>query len=206
MTPRVLLIACGALAHEIIALRSLHQWQHLDVQCVPADLHNRPQEIPAAVKAKIDANRGRYARMFVAFADCGTGGRLDAMLEREGVERIAGAHCYEFYAGHDAFEAMALDEPGTLYLTDFLLRHFERLIVRGLGLDRHPELLPQYFGNYTRLVFLAQLAPDAATLAAAGAAADRLGLRLEVRHCGYGELETSLARAGRSEQVMQWRT
>lgn len=204
MTARVLLIACGALAHEIVALRSLHQWQHLDVQCLPADLHNRPREIPAAVKAKIDANRGRYAQMFVAFADCGTGGRLDAMLEREGIERIAGAHCYEFYAGHGAFEAMAQDEPGTLYLTDFLLRHFERLIVRGLGLDRHPELLPQYFGHYTRLIHLAQLAPDAATLAAAEAAAERLGLRLEVRHCGYGGLETHLARAGRAAQVMQW--
>ena len=204
MTPRVLLIACGALAHEIVALRSLHQWQHLDVQCLPADLHNRPQAIPAAVKAKIDAHRARYENMFVAFADCGTGGRLDAMLEREGIERIAGAHCYEFYAGHDVFEAMARDEPGTLYLTDFLLRHFERLIVRGLGLDRHPELLPQYFGHYTRLIHLAQLAPDAATLAAAEAAAERLGLRLEVRHCGYGELETSLARAGRGAQVMQW--
>jgi hypothetical protein len=190
--PRTLLIACGALAHEIVALKNLHHWQHLDVQCLPAELHNRPEKIAPAVRAQIAAHRDRYAQMFVAYADCGTGGALDRVLEEEGVERIAGAHCYEFYAGAAAFAKLHDDEPGTFYLTDFLLRHFERLVIHALGLDRHPELRDTYFGHYRRLVFLAQLPPTEETLAQARAAADRLGLALDVRHTGYGELERSL--------------
>jgi Protein of unknown function (DUF1638) len=139
-TRRTLLIACGALAHEIVALKTLHQWQHLDVQCLPAELHNRPEKIPAEVLALIAAHRERYQRMYVVYADCGTGGALDRVLEEEHVERIGGAHCYEFYAGAAAFAKLHDDEPGTFYLTDFLLRHFDRLVIRALGLDRHPEL------------------------------------------------------------------
>ena len=191
-TPRILLIACGALAHEIVALKNLHQWQHLDVQCLPADLHNRPQKIAPAVRAQIVAHRDRYQHMYVVYADCGTGGELDRVLAEERVERISGAHCYQFYAGAQAFAQLHDEEPGTFYLTDFLLRHFERLVIRALGLDRHPQLRDQYFGHYQRLVFLAQLPPDDGTLAQARAAADRLGLTLEVRHTGYGELESSL--------------
>ena len=149
----VLVIACGALAREIAALRAANDWPHLDVRCLPAELHNRPERIPGAVRDAIRANRDRYASIFVAYGDCGTGGLLDAVLREESVERIPGAHCYEFFAGADAFEALADDEPGTFYLTDFLLRHFDRLVIRGLGLDRHPELAPQYFGNYRRLVY-----------------------------------------------------
>jgi hypothetical protein len=192
-----LVIACGALAREIAALRAANGWLHLDFQCLPAELHNAPGRITGAVRQKIRANRDRYATIFVAYGDCGTGGELDAMLAEEDVERIPGAHCYEFFAGGPAFAALADDEPGTFYVTDFLLRHFDRLVIRGLGLDRHPELADQYFGNYRRLVYLAQ-APSPARIAAARAAAQRLGLAFEYRDTGYGGLESSLraVRAG----------
>jgi hypothetical protein len=189
-----LVIACGALAHEIVALRRINGWPHMDVQCLPADLHNRPQKIPDAVREKIRANRGKYTSMFVAYADCGTGGLLDAVLVEEGVERIPGDHCYEFFAGSAAFAEMAEAEPGTFYLTDFLLTHFERLIIHGLGIDRHPELLPMYFGNYRRLVYLAQVEKPG-MLEAGRRAAERLGLVFETRLTGYGELQNSLQRA-----------
>ena len=187
----VLVIACGALAREIVELRRANGWSHLDVQCLPAELHNAPQRITGAVREKIRANRDRYASIFVAYGDCGTGGQLDAMLAQENVERIPGAHCYEFYAGSAAFAELANDEPGTFYVTDFLLRHFDRLVIRGLGLDRHPELADLYFGNYRRLVYLAQV-PSPERIAEARAAADRLGFTFEFRRTGYGDLERSL--------------
>jgi len=196
-----LVIACGALAHEIVALQRLNGCQHLEVTCLPAELHNRPEKIPAAVRDKIHQHRGRHASIFVAYADCGTGGQLDAVLQAEGVERIPGAHCYEFFAGSAAFAALADAEPGTFYLTDFLAWHFERLIMQGLGIDRHPELLPMYFGNYTRLVYLSQMDPPP-RLPEARAAAERLGLAFEHRATGYGDLEHSLRRAG--EGVVFW--
>ena len=196
-----LVIACGALAHEIVALRRINHWPHMDVQCLPADLHNRPEKIPAAVRAKIRQNRDRYKSMFVAYADCGTGGMLDKVLQEEGVERIAGSHCYEFFAGSKAFAEMADAEVGTFYLTDFLLTHFERLIIHGLGIDKHPELLPMYFGNYRRLVYLAQVeTPE--RVEAGQRAAERLGLAYSHRVTGYGELEHSLRRA--HEGVVFW--
>jgi hypothetical protein len=191
---RTLAIACGALAREIVALKRLNGWDALDVECLPPELHNRPERIPAAVKAAIDGARARYQRIFVAYADCGTGGQLDTVLAAEGVERLPGAHCYEFYATASAFAALHEAEIGTFYLTDFLVRHFERLVIEGLGIDRHPELAPEYFRNYTRLVYLAQL-DDAALSAAAEAAAARLGLRYERRLTGYGDLAPGLARA-----------
>lgn len=201
--PAVLVIACGALAHEIVALRRINNWPHLVVQCLPADFHNRPEKIAPAVKAKIEANRDKFASIFVAYADCGTGGRLDAVLQQYGIERIAGAHCYEFFAGSQAFAEMAEAEPGTFYLTDFLLKHFDRLILHGLGIDKHPQLLPLYFGNYTRLIYLAQR--EQPGLRAAGArAAEQLGLAYEYRVTGYGELQTQLDRA--SEGVVFWQS
>lgn len=199
-----LVIACGALAHEIVALRRANDWPHLDVQCLPADLHNRPERIPEAVRAKIRQFRARYAAIFVAYADCGTGGLLDKVLQEEGVERVAGAHCYEFFAGSAAFAALADEEPGTFYLTDFLLAHFERLVIHGLGIDRHPELMPVYFGNYRRLLYLAQVEMPGRR-EAAQAAAQRLGLAFEYRVTGYGELESTLHRvAVPSEGVVFW--
>ena len=189
--PRLLVIACGALAHEIMALKRANGWDHMSVQCLPAELHNRPERIAGEVRAKLRELAGGYERVFVAYADCGTGGQLDDVLREEGVARLPGAHCYEFYAGARNFASLAEAEPGTFYLTDFLARHFERLIIEGLGLDAHPELLEAYFGNYRKLVYLAQT-PDEDLLARARAAAERLGLDFEHRVTGYGELESAL--------------
>jgi hypothetical protein len=190
----MLIIACGALAHEITALRRANHWDDLQVRCLPADLHNRPEKIPGAVRAMIHESRSRYRSIFVAYADCGTGGMLDAVLREEGVERIPGAHCYEFFATAPVFTALAEAEPGTFYLTDFLLRHFERLVIQGLGLDRHPELFPTYFGNYRKLVYLAQ-APAPGSEEAGRAVAKRMGLDYEYRATGYGTLGDTLAAA-----------
>jgi hypothetical protein len=190
---RVVVLACGAIAREVLALRDLGGWEHVDVRCLPARLHSRPELIPAAVDAKVGELRERYAQVFVAYADCGTAGALDVVLERHGVERLPGAHCYGFFAGDDAWQALHDAEPGTFYLTDFLARHFDALVWRGLGLDRHPQLLADYFGNYRRLVYLAQTDDDALT-ARARAAAERLGLAFERVRTGYGDLAPALDR------------
>jgi len=185
--PRVLVVGCGALGRELLALtRGL---PGVDLTCLPAELHNRPERIPEAVAGRLQARGGAYDRVFVAYADCGTGGLLDRMLEAEfeGVERIPGAHCYEFYAGAAAFAALQDEEVGTFYLTDFLARNFERIVWRGLGLADHPELLETYFGNYRRLVYLAQI-DDEELVERARAAADRLGLAFEHRFVGLGDL------------------
>jgi Protein of unknown function (DUF1638) len=184
---KTLVIACGALAREFIAVKAANGWTHLDVTCLPAIWHNYPQKIPEGVRRKIRANRGKYDEILCLYGDCGTGGLLDRVLEEEGVERIAGDHCYAFFTGVDDFNAMQDAEIGTFYLTDFLVRHFDRFIIKGLGLDRHPQLLPMYFGNYTRVVYLVQ-APDAALERQAVKAAARLGLPLTVRHTGLGEI------------------
>ena len=196
MPPRTLVIACGALAREVMALVRGHGWSAIEVQCLPAVWHNHPERIPGGVRENIRAWRagGGRGRVFVAYADCGAGGALDAVVEAEGAERLPGAHCYEVYAGGRAFAALHEAEPGTLYLTDYLARNFERLIIRGLGIDRHPELLPTYFGSYRRLVHLAQTR-DGALRAAARAAAGRLGLEFEYRWTGYGGLAPFLERA-----------
>jgi len=187
----MLIIACGALAHEITALRRANRWDALDVRCLPAELHNRPERIPAAVRTLIRASRAQYRSIFVAYADCGTGGLLDKVLLEEGVERIPGAHCYEFFATAPVFAELTAAEVGTFYLTDFLLRHFDRLVMRGLGLVRHPELFPSYFGNYRKLVYLGQ-APDTQSLQQARGIATQMGLEFEYRQTGYGALESTL--------------
>ena len=196
MPSGTLLIACGALSHEIVALRRANRWDHLTIQCLPADLHNRPERIPEAVRDKILEARGRYDQVFVAYADCGTGGLLDAVLAQYGAERIPGAHCYQFFAGSALFQRLSEAEPGTLYLTDFLARHFERLIIRGLGIDRHPELEAEYFRHYRKLVYLAQV-DDAQLLQSARDAAERLGLEFEHHHTGYGDLDRVLVEFNR---------
>ena len=194
---RVLVIACGALAREIVALKRANGWQHLELTCLPAKLHNRPERIPEAVRAKIRESRDRFENIFVLYADCGTGGALDQVLAEEGVERIEGPHCYAFYRGQDSFLAEHDREPGCFYLTDYLVRQFRTLVISGLGLDRHPELLSLYFGNYTRLVYLAQT-DDPRLDAKAEAAAVRLGLAYERRFTGYGELAGFLDQAAKS--------
>ena len=199
MTANVLLIACGALAREIVELIRLNDWDHVRVQCLPAELHNRPESIPEAVRTEIDANRDAFQHIFVAYADCGTGGRLDSLLEEYGVERLPGAHCYEFFAGTSEFKQLAETNPGTFYLTDFLARHFDRLVRRGLGLDRHPDLMPQYFGNYERLVYLAQSeSPELESLARQHA--EWLGLDYEYVFTGLDHVNRDL-----TESIIQWR-
>jgi len=189
---KVLLIACGALAREILALKQANRWDHLDLICLPADLHLYPKRIPAAVEAAIIRHRAAYDTLFVVYADCGTGGQLQALCDRLGVGMVKGPHCYAFFDGLGAFEARAEDEMGTFYLTDFLVRQFDAFVWRPMGLDRHPELRDMYFAHYDRLIYLAQT--DDPTLdARAQEAATRLGLRYQRRQTGYGDLATALA-------------
>jgi hypothetical protein len=190
--PRVVIIGCGALARELLALT--RDVPGVKVLAIDAQLHMQPSRIAAAVEGRIREARTRWGddiRLFVAYADCGTAGSLDAVLEREGVARIDGAHCYEFYAGAAAFAQLQEEELGTFYLTDFLARQFDSIVWAGLGLDVHPELQPMYFGAYRRLVYLAQT-DDPALTARARAAADRLGLAFERRATGLGDLAPAI--------------
>jgi hypothetical protein len=198
MNPTLLVLACGALSHELVALQRRNGWSHWQIRCLPAELHNTPKEIPGAVRDALTRWQGEYEQVFVAYADCGSGGLLDPVLEEFGVERLPGAHCYSFFAGEAEFERLADEEPGTFYLTDFLARHFDRLVTRGLGLDRHPQLRDEYFRNYRRLVFLDQ-AGDAALLAQARAQAAFLGLEFHHRRTGLGPLELVL-----KERMATW--
>ena len=184
---KALVIACGALAREALALRL----DAVDVTCLPASLHNRPERIPEAMRAAIRANRAAYDEVLCLYGDCGTGGKLDRVLDEEGVTRIAGAHCYAFFAGEDVFAALAEEEPGTFYLTDFLARHFDSLVIKGLGLDRFPHLRDSYFGAYRRVVHLAQF-DDPETTLRARAAAERLGLAYARRFTGLGGIAAFL--------------
>jgi hypothetical protein len=192
--PRVLVIACGALARELVDVIKGNGLAWVDVECLPAKLHNTPDQITAAVESKLDSAAGRYQKVFVGYADCGTGGTLDAMLARRGVDRLPGAHCYEFFAGAGLFASLHEAEPGTFYLTDFLTKHFDRLVWEGLGLDRSPQLRDQYFGNYRRVVYLSQIDnPDLVEKARAAAA--KLGLDFEHRSVGYGDFAPAVIRA-----------
>lgn len=187
----VLVIGCGALAAELLAVVRASRWEHVQVTCLPARLHNRPERIADAVRDCIRAHRKEFTHILVAYGDCGTGGRLDRVLHEEGVERIPGAHCYEFLTGSAEFSGLLDDEPGTFFLTDFLVRHFDALVMRGLGIEQHPELLPLYFGNYRRLVYLVQH-HDPDMIDRARAAAQRLGLELELRPTGLQPLRRLL--------------
>ena len=164
--PRTLIIACGALAREVTGLIAAHGWSHMSLTCLPADLHNRPARIPALLRARLDAARGKYDRTVVMYGDCGTGGALDRVVDEYGAERMPGDHCYATYAGEDDFAQLAEAEPGTFYLTDYLVRQFDTIVWKGLGLDRHPQLRDTYFGNYTTLMYLAQTEDEALEAAA----------------------------------------
>ncbi|MEH6545179.1 MAG: DUF1638 domain-containing protein [Sneathiella sp.] len=189
--PKTLLIACGALADETLAVIDEKKWRHLEITCLPAKLHNSPTLIPDAMRQKIRDNKADFDQILALYGDCGTGGLLDNVLREEGVERIPGAHCYEFFAGVDVFKHYADAEPGTFYLTDYLARHFDRLIIKDLGIERHPELLPMYFGNYKKVLYLSQT-KNAELQAKAKAAAERLSLVYEYRFTGLTGLENFL--------------
>jgi hypothetical protein len=197
-----LIIACGALAREILAVRDANGWDEaqMAVTCLPAIWHNRPEKIPGGVRAKIRGGRRKgYRSIFVLYGDCGTGGQLDEVLKEEGVERIDGPHCYDFYAGRAAFDRLMEEELGSFFLTDYIARHFDRIIWQGMGLDRHPELRDAYFGHYRRVVYLAQI-DDPVLTEKAEAAAAKLGLAFEKRLTGYGEMATFLAKAAQQSE------
>ncbi len=193
---RVLLVACGALAHEILALKHRNGWDHLDLQCLPANLHLWPDRIPDAVEAAVTEHRDAYDSIFVVYADCGTGGLLQARCKALGVEMVEGPHCYAFFEGTAGFVDRAETEFTAFYLTDFLVRQFDAFVWRPMGLDRHPELRDMLFGNYTKLVYQAQT-DNPALDAKAEDCARRLGLAYERRSTGYGDLEPALAAAAR---------
>jgi hypothetical protein len=193
----VYVVACGAVAKELKAVVEANGLADFTLDYLPAGLHNTPALIPGEVEQRLAAAAGRHEHLFVGYGDCGTGGRLDDVLERYGAQRLPGSHCYEFFAGSELFARLHDAEPTTFYLTDFLLRQFDRLVWRGLGLDRWPQLLGDYFGNYTRLLYLSQVPPTPGTMAAAQEAADRLGLRLEHRHLGTGDVAPTLLTIGR---------
>ncbi len=189
---RLLVVACGAIARELIEVVRLQDLDGVEVTALPAELHNRPERIAEAVRAKVRAAVGRFDRVLVGYADCGTGGALDRVCEEEGVTRLPAAHCYELFAGSAAFAALHEREPGTFYLTDYLVRHAEVLVFTGLGLDEYPELLELYFGNYHRVVYLAQ-SDDPALDARARDVAVRLGLVYERRSTGLESLAAAVS-------------
>ena len=186
---RILLIACGALAREILAIKEASGLAQLDLQCLPAIYHNHPDRIVPAVREAVAKYRDNYAQIFVVYADCGTGGLLETACAELGVEMVAGPHCYSFFEGNDAFAAR--DEMTAFYLTDFLVRQFDAFVWQPLGLSKHPDLRDMYFGNYEKLVYQAQT-DDAALTEKAKDCADRLGLAFERRFTGYGDLEPAL--------------
>ena len=189
---RIRIIACGAIARETIAVLAANGMSHVELACLPAILHNHPERIPGEIEREIgEARADGVSSIFIAYADCGTGGLLDALCKREGVERIPGPHCYSFFFGNAEFEAMGEETMRSFFLTDFLARQFDAFVTRPLGLDRHPELRDMYFGNYEKLVYLAQ-SDDAGLDARAKAAAEKLGLAYERRRTGYGDLAASL--------------
>lgn len=194
-TGQILLLACGALAREILALQQANGWDHMTLACLPAIYHNSPEKIVPAIREAVAKHQDDYAQIFVVYADCGTGGQLQAACDEMGVDMVKGPHCYSFFEGNDAFAAQ--DELTAFYLTDFLVRQFDAFVTKPLGLDRAPkqaaQLREMYFGNYTKLVYQAQT-KDAALETKARDCAAFLGLDYEYRFTGYGDLKTSLAR------------
>ena len=190
---RVLLVACGALAHEVLALKRLNGWTHLDLQCLPAKLHLYPDKITAEVARVVAEHRSSYETIFILYADCGTGGILFEKCKELGVQMLSGPHCYSFFEGNDLFLSRIDSEFTAFYLTDFLVRQFDAFVWRPMGLDRHPTLRDTYFGNYTKLVYQAQT-DDPALDAKARLCAQRLGLDYERRFTGYGDLATELGK------------
>lgn len=195
---KVLVIACGMIAREVLAVKERLGLDHLELTCLPAEFHYYPDRIAPAMDIAIQKARAEgYKHIFVGYGDCGTGGMLDKVLEKHGVERMPGPHCFAFYQGMDAFAKVADDDMMSFYMTDFLCRQFEAFFIKPLGLDRHPELAKDFFGNYEKVVYLAQT-DDPELEKVAIDAARMLGLGYEKRRTGYGDLEPGLARAAES--------
>ncbi len=194
---RLLVIGCGALAEELSALKKANQWTAVDIKCLDAALHNRPERIADRLEVALAQQHAHYDNIFIAYADCGTGGAVDRVADQFNAQRLPGAHCYEFYATSPVFAALAEAEPGTFYLTDFLVRHFERLVIQEMKLDKHPELEEMMFGHYRKVVYLAQI-EDSRLRVEAERAAARLKLPLEVVTTGYGLLASKV-----EEQVVR---
>ena len=188
---RILLIACGALAREILDLKKANGWDHMDLTCLPAKLHLYPEKITEAVIESVAKHRASYDEIFVVYADCGTGGLLQTACDNMSVQMVSGPHCYSFFEGNERFAGISESEFTAFYLTDFLVRQFEAFIIKPMGLDRHPELRDMYFGNYEKLVYQAQT-DDPALTKTAKEAAETLGLAFERRLTGYGDLEVTL--------------
>ena len=184
---RLLVIGCGALSEELSALKRANQWTALDIKCLDAALHNRPEQIADRLESVLAQYHDEYTNILIAYADCGTGGAVDRVARQFNAQRLPGAHCYEFYATSPVFEALAEAEPGTFYLTDFLVRHFDRLVIEEMKLDEYPELEEMLFGRYRKVVYLAQV-DSSELLHQAERAATRLKLPLEVVTTGYGLL------------------
>ncbi|RUW61302.1 DUF1638 domain-containing protein [Mesorhizobium sp. M7A.F.Ca.US.008.03.1.1] len=192
---RLLVIACGMIAREVLAVKEQLGLDHLDLTCLPAEFHFYPDRIaPAMDKAIEKAKAEGYTNIFVGYADCGTGGLLDRICEKHGVERMAGPHCFAFYQGMDAYAKIADDDMMSFYMTDFLCRQFDAFFMKPLGLDKHPELIKDYFGNYEKLIYLAQT-NDPELDKVAEKAAQMLGLVYERRATGYGDLTAGMAQA-----------
>lgn len=190
---RLRVIACGAIAREVLAICRANGLTHIDLHCLPAIWHAHPRKITPGVEQAIHEARAQgYVHIFVGYADCGTGGQLDQLCQREGVERLSGPHCYSFFTGNAEFAAHD-DDVTAFFLTDFLARQFKSFVIQPLGLDRHPELKEMYFGNYTRLIYLSQI-EDADLQEKARWAADYLGLAYEYRFTGYGDLTNEMLR------------
>ncbi|MCA0906738.1 DUF1638 domain-containing protein [Ruegeria marisrubri] len=188
----ILLIACGALAREILDIKTRNGWDHMALTCLPAILHVHPERITQAVEDAVAKHQGDFDKIYIVYADCGTGGLLQAACEKLGVEMVKGPHCYSFFEGNQAFQDRGEDETTAFYLTDFLARQFDAFVWKPLGLDRHPELRDMYFGNYTKLVYQAQIDSPELT-ERARECADRMGLEFERRFTGYGDLENTLS-------------
>ena len=190
--PTTLVICCGAVAREIVGIVKDNGWDHIKVECLPAKLHNSPDVLPEGVRAKITAGREKFDHIIVLYSDCGTGGLMEKMLQEEGIDGIGGAHCYEVFTGRARFKEIIDDEPGCFFLTDFLARHFEKLVFQGLGLDRFPSLRDTYFAHYKKMVYLAQTENEELVAYAERAAAS-VDLEFELRHTGVGGFESFLA-------------
>ena len=190
----ILIIGCGAIAHEVSEIIELNNWDNVRLQCLNAELHNTPKILPKKIKEAIDSNINDYSKIFLAYADCGTGGLIDLLLKDYDIERLDGAHCYEFYSGSSVFKELSEKEIGTFYLTDFLVKNFDRLVIEGLGIQKYPSLKEDYFRNYKNVVYLAQL-QDNVLESKARECADYLNLEFSVHFTGLKNLGNQLNEA-----------